>query len=151
MEQFRCSKIDQAGQFDGDLEQTADQVVMSCGLGTALDVGSGEGVLVAALLRRGVDAQGVDVSKVVVARCNKRIPGRFTHGSILSLPFEDDSFHTVVSTYCMEHLAPEDVSKALREIHRVTGLYAFLKIATSQDGDDHGHLTIEGRACGGAP
>ncbi|MED5773885.1 class I SAM-dependent methyltransferase, partial [Enterobacter kobei] len=68
--------------------------VMTCGIGRTLDVGSGEGLLVASLLRRGVDAYGVDVSEVVTAHCNRRMPGRFTQGSVLELPFEDASFQT---------------------------------------------------------
>ena len=129
-----------------DLDRMAEQIVMTCGVGPTLDVGSGEGLLVASLLRRQVDAYGVDVSEVVTARCNRRLPGRFTNGSVLTLPFADASFLTVVSTGCMEHLAPEDVPKALKEIHRVTARYVFLQLRTMQDRDGHSHLTIEGRA-----
>lgn len=140
------SRRDRVGESSGDLEQTADRIAMSCGLAKVLDIGSGEGALVSALLRRGVDALGVDVSSVVVARCHKRIPGRFTLGSVLALPFHDSAFHTVVSTDCMEHLAPEDVPRALKEIHRVVGCYVFLRIATTLDRDNHWHLTVGGRA-----
>jgi len=137
---------DRIGESSGDMDRIAEQIVMTCGVGRTLDVGSGEGRLVASLLRRGVDAYGVDVSEVVTARCNQRMPGRFTHGSVLALPFEDESFQTVVSTDCMEHLAPEDVTKALKEIHRVAGRYVFLRLATTPDRDGHWHLTVEGRA-----
>ena len=140
------SMDDRIGESSGDLEQVADQIVMSCGIGRTLDIGSGEGVLVTALLRRGVDAHGLDVSEVVISRCNQRIPNRFTQGSVLALPFEDGYFQTVVSTDCMEHLAPEDVPMALREIHRIAGRYVFLKLATTLDRDGHWHLTVEGRA-----
>lgn len=137
---------DRIGELSGDMERIAEQVVMTCGFGGTLDIGSGEGGLVMSLLRRDVDAYGVDVSEVVTARCNMRLPGRFIHGSVLELPFADASFQTVVSTDCMEHLAPEDVPKALKEIYRVAGRYVFLQIATTQDRDDHWHLTVEGRA-----
>lgn len=137
---------DRIGESSGDLDQTADQIVTICGVARTLDIGCGEGALVAALLRRSVDAHGLDVSELVVSRCNERIANRFTHGSVLSLPFQDESFHTVVSTDCMEHLAPEDVPCALKEIYRVTGRYVFLKLATTLDRDGHWHLTVEGRA-----
>lgn len=140
------SQGDRIGESSGNLALTAEQIAISCGVGSVLDIGSGEGALVAALLRRGIDAQGVDVSEIVVSRCNQRIPARFTHGSVLSLPFKDRAFRTVVSTDCMEHLAPEDVPRALQEIYRITERYVFLKIATTQDRDDHWHLTVEGRA-----
>jgi 2-polyprenyl-3-methyl-5-hydroxy-6-metoxy-1,4-benzoquinol methylase len=140
------SKPDRIGEFSSDPSKTASQVLMTCGLGNTLDTGCGEGFLVSALLRHGVDAHGVDVSEVVVARCIQRMPGRFTRGSVLSLPFGDGAFHTVVSTDCLEHLAPSDVPDALKEICRVAGRYAFLRIATTQDRDEHWHLTVEGRA-----
>ena len=53
------------------------------------------------------------------------MPERFTRGSVLELPFENAAFQTVVSTDCMEHLAPEDIPKALQEIHRVASRYVF--------------------------
>jgi len=129
-----------------DMDRIAEQIVMTCGIERTLDVGSGEGLLVASLLRRGVDAHGVDVSEVVTARCNRRMPDRFTQGSVLELPFEDGSFQTVASTDCLEHLAPEDVPKALKEIYRVAKRYVFLQIATTNDRDGQRHLTVEGRA-----
>jgi 2-polyprenyl-3-methyl-5-hydroxy-6-metoxy-1,4-benzoquinol methylase len=137
---------DRIDETSGDMDRIGEQIVMTCGIGRILDVGSGEGLLVASLLRRGVDAYGVDVSEVVTARCNRRMSGRFYHGSVLELPFEDASFQTVVSTDCMEHLAPEDVPKALKEIHRVASRFVFLQLATTLDRDGHWHLTVEGRA-----
>lgn len=137
---------DRVGESSGDLLKIADQIVMTCGLGRVLDIGSGEGRLVASLLRRGSDAYGVDVSPTVVSRCNKRMPERFTSGSVLALPFGDDSFETIVSTDCMEHLAPEDVPAALREMYRVCARSVFLRIATTRDRDEHWHLTVEKRA-----
>lgn len=121
------SRADRIGETSSDLVRVADKIVKHCGLGRILDIGSGEGDLVGALLRNGADAHGVDVSSVVVARSNQRIPDRFTCGSVLSLPFSDASFDTLVSTDCLEHLAAEDVPKALAEIHRVANAMFFCK------------------------
>jgi SAM-dependent methyltransferase/tetratricopeptide (TPR) repeat protein len=140
------SRSDRIGETSGELDRVADHVVMCCGLGKILDIGSGEGFLVAALLRRGADAYGVDVSERVIARSNERISDRFTCGSVLALPYADATFDTIVSTDCMEHLAPEDVPKALAEIHRVAVRQVYLRIATTRDRDEHWHLTVEGRA-----
>lgn len=137
---------DRIGESSGDMDRIAEQIVSICGVGCTLDIGSGEGLLVTSLLRRGVEAHGIDVSKVVTARCNKRLPGRFTHASVLALPFGNNSFQTVVSINCIEHLAPEDVPKALKEIRRVAGRYVYLQLATTLDRDGHWHLTVEGRA-----
>lgn len=139
------SRADRIGETSSDLVRAADVVIKHYGLGRILDIGSGEGELVGALLRHGANAYGVDVSAVVVSRSNQRIPDRFTCGSVLSLPFADASFDTVVSTDCLEHLAREDVPKALAEIHRVARRNVFLQIATTRDRDGHWHLTVEGR------
>jgi ubiquinone/menaquinone biosynthesis C-methylase UbiE len=139
-------RSDREGERSGDLKKVAEWITATCGMGMTLDVGSGEGFLVGELLRLGIDAYGLDVSDVVVARSNERWPGRFRTGSILSLPYDDETFQTVVSTDCMEHLVPEDVPAALREMYRVSSRFVLLQIATTQDRDKHWHLTVEGRA-----
>jgi ubiquinone/menaquinone biosynthesis C-methylase UbiE len=137
---------DRVGECSGDLARIASLVIETCGYGTAIDIGCGEGFMVAELLARGIDAVGLDVSAIVVERANKRWPGRIFHGSVLSLPFPEGHFDFVVSTDCMEHLAPADVPVALQEMHRVSSRYVFLQIATTNDRDGHWHLTVEGRA-----
>ena len=139
-------RADRIGSDSCDLCRIAEFVVECCGYGRTLDVGCGEGRLVGELLKLGVDTHGVDVSNVVINRCLARYPERFTQGSVLELPFEDDEFKTIVSTDCLEHIAPEDVSKALKELHRVSKRFVLLQIATTQDRDNHWHLTIEPRA-----
>ncbi|MER2515397.1 MAG: methyltransferase domain-containing protein [Candidatus Accumulibacter phosphatis] len=131
--------------FD-DPEPIARQIVELCGSGRMLDVGCGMGALVRELLAQGVDAQGVDVSPTAVAHCNRYATGRFFSGSILNLPFPDGSFDTVISTDCLEHLAPNDVATALAEIHRICRRQVFLRVATGPDRDGRWHLTIEKRA-----
>lgn len=140
------NSANQRGELNSDFERVAEQIILTCGLGRTLDIGSGQGLLTASLLRRGVDAQGVDVSEIAIAHCNKRMPGRFTCGSVLALPFENSSFDTAVSANCLEKLAPEDVPKALREIYRVASRYALLRIDTSPGVNEHFQLTVEGRA-----
>ncbi len=140
------SSPERVGESSADLSTVSDRIVALCGMGNILDIGSGEGRLVEALLRQGFDAHGIDVSEEVVARSNSRIPGRFHHGSVLDLPFEDNAYFTVVSTDCLEHIAPQDIPSALSEIHRICQKNVLLQIATTQDRDGHWHLTIEGRA-----
>lgn len=130
--------------FD-DPSPIARQILATCGPGRLLDIGSGMGTLVRELLKQGADAFGVDVSSVAAAHCNRYAPGRFFAGSILKLPFQDESFDTLISTDCLEHLAPEDVPLALREMSRVCRRNLFLRIATGPDRDGHWHLTIEKR------
>jgi ubiquinone/menaquinone biosynthesis C-methylase UbiE len=139
------SSDDRCGESSTDRDRIAEQVIRCCGMSRTLDVGSGDGDLVAALLRRGADAEGVDVSDVVIARSSQRIAGRFIQGSVLSLPFQHGSFDTVISTNCLEHLAPSDVPAALAELYRVARRSVFRRIATTQDRNCHGQLTVEDR------
>ncbi len=136
---------DRIGSESLNLSELASKIATVCGVGKMLDIGCGEGKLVGELLELGADAHGVDVSDIVISRCNQRYPSRFTQGSVLDLPYGNASFPTVISTDCLEHLAPQDVPKALSDIYRVAGQYFFLRIATTHDRDNHWHLTVEKR------
>ena len=140
------SQRDHIGETSAELKRVANEILLGCGSGSILDVGSGEGVLVNELLDRGINAVGVDVSEVVVARSNSRTPGRFIHGSILALPFEDVAFESVTSINCLEYLVPDDIPAAFREIHRVAQKTVFLRVATAQSEIDHRLLTVEARS-----
>jgi 2-polyprenyl-3-methyl-5-hydroxy-6-metoxy-1,4-benzoquinol methylase len=137
---------DRVGSVSSDLKSFARVVANHCGTGSVLDIGCGEGFLVGEFLKLGINAQGVDVSKIVIQRASKRFHDRFRHASVLNLPFENESYDTVVSTDCLEHLTPEDVTLALKELHRVSRRFLVLQVATVQDRDEHWHLTVEERA-----
>ncbi|OYX36434.1 MAG: hypothetical protein B7Y99_01470 [Caulobacterales bacterium 32-69-10] len=128
-----------------DPRPIARNIIGALGAGSFLDIGCGMGDLVQALMLDGMDAQGVDVSAVAVAEASRRAPGRFHVGSVLALPFPDASFDNVVSTDCLEHLAPEDVAAALREMRRVARRGAYLVIATRPDRERAWHLTVRDR------
>lgn len=140
------SRTRQMGESGRDAEIIADNLMNTCGFGSILDLGSGKGLLVGTLLRRGLDAKGLDVNPIVVDQCNQRLPGRFFQGSIIALPFDDDAFHTIVSINCMERLAKTDIPLALSEMFRVAKKYVLLQLAISHDTNEHEQLTIEGRA-----
>ena len=129
-----------------DLDQTAEAILSTCGPGRLLDVGSGMGGLVRALLRLGVDATGLDVSQKCVDAANASAPGRFVRGSLLALPYEDGAFETVVSTDVLEHLDEADVPAALAEMARVARRFLFVRVATTPDRDGEWHLTVRERA-----
>ena len=124
----------------------AEQIVYTCGLGKLLDIGSGQGYLVKELLKRGINAYGLDVSNIIIDRCNQSMPQRFTQGSVIDLPFKDESFTTIISTLCLEHLNSQHVVQALSEIYRVAKKFVFFKIATTNDSHDCGQMIVEKRA-----
>jgi ubiquinone/menaquinone biosynthesis C-methylase UbiE len=123
----------------------AGQVEQLCGRGSLLDVGCGMGLLVRTLAARGIDAHGVDPAARPIEEGNRQLAGRFHSGSILLLPFPDNSFDTVSSTDCLEHIAEADVPAALRELHRVARRFAFIQLATKPDRDGRWHLCVHDR------
>src|SRR6266850_2272417 len=91
------------------------------GKGLVCEIGCGPGQIARYLKDRGVTMHGVDVSPEMVrvaARLNPDIP--FTQGDMLALDFPDESLAAVVLFYSIIHIKKEDVTRALREINRVT-------------------------------
>ena len=129
-----------------DPQALANQVLSVCGRGSLLDIGCGMGLLVRTFADQGIDAHGVDIAPRPIEEANRLTPGRFQLGSILSLPFPDESFETVITTDCLQHLAETDVPGALKEIHRVARRFAFVQLATKPDTDGRWHLAIHDRA-----
>ncbi|WP_161805598.1 methyltransferase domain-containing protein [Frateuria defendens] len=113
---------------ESDVVAMADAIVLACGLGNVLDVGSGEGCLVAALLRRDIDAFGLDSDHALVERANVRMPGRFREGDAMAMPFADSSFDVVVSNGCLEWLDQAQIVSALAEMRRVTKRHVVLEV-----------------------
>jgi ubiquinone/menaquinone biosynthesis C-methylase UbiE len=111
-----------------ELAGFAEHVLILCGIGSVLDVGSGNGALVRHLLREGCDAHGVDISHLAVDFSNSRTPGRFVQGNILSIPHPSQSFECVVVSQTLEHLEQADVPDALAELHRVAKRFVVLRV-----------------------
>lgn len=134
------------GDGRGDAIAIARDLVALCASAGILDAGCGTGALVRELLNQGIDAHGIDVSAAAVDRGNLQTPDRLSRASVLALPFPDQSFDTVASVGCLEHLAPRDVSLALAEIHRVCRHHVLLRVSTVPDDEGRWHRTIENRA-----
>jgi len=121
---------------DRDPAALADVVLASCGLSSVLDIGSGNGLLVSALLRRDIDARGLDIDVTKVERANTFMPGRFVHGDVRAMPFADGEFDVVVSNGCLEWLDEADVVSALIEMRRVSRRFVVLDLDVSMvEGD----------------
>jgi SAM-dependent methyltransferase len=81
-----------------------------------LDAGCGSGRNMVDLQRHGA-VTGVELSSTSVALARDRNAGEVVEGSVLEMPFADDSFELAVSLDVIEHL--EDDHGALRELRRV--------------------------------
>lgn len=82
-----------------------------------LDGGSGGGHFSQVASERGADVTSVDVGENLLAQVAKRCDTRRVLGSVLSLPFEAESFDIVLSTEVIEHTP--DPRLGIRELCRV--------------------------------
>ncbi len=95
-----------------------DVVVASLGLSAPariLDAGCGSGRNMVDLARYGT-VTGIELSETSVALARNRGAGEVVSGSVLEMPFAEDSFDLAVSLDVIEHL--EDDLGALRELRR---------------------------------
>ncbi|MBT3667473.1 MAG: methyltransferase domain-containing protein [Opitutae bacterium] len=157
--EHNVAKIDYGRLYDGywalperhgsesfdDATTVASEIMKLLPDGKILDFGCGMGSLVDEFTSRGFDIIGIDPSRKAIEYCQENCEGSFQTGSILHLPFEDESFDTVISTDCLEHIAEEDLTAAIREIARVTKSQVYLRIATRPDRDKKWHLTVKPR------
>ncbi len=99
-----------------------DRVIDGLGIGGGsgppriLDAGCGSGRNMIELARRGT-VTGIELSAPSVEKARARGSGEVIEGSVLEMPFADDSFDLAVSLDVIEHLA--DDRGALRELRRV--------------------------------
>lgn len=89
----------------------------NCGL-EILDAGCGTGANLRFLRRYG-HAVGIDMAPEAVAHSTLGSPGLVAQGSVLSLPFADQSFDLVTSFEVLYHRAVTSELDALREVRRV--------------------------------
>ncbi len=97
------------------------EMVAKSGAQTVLDAGCGEGFVAAYLTSRdpALRLTGIDLSGEAVSYAQTHFGHAisFSQGSILDLPFDDDSFDAVVCSEVLEHLT--DWERALGELKRV--------------------------------
>lgn len=85
-----------------------------------LDLGIGTGNLAGKLLTSGAHLSGVDQSQEMLKQCKNKFPTIDTRiGNVLAIPYPDNHFHFVVSSFTFSHLNPQQQLLALTEIHRV--------------------------------
>ncbi len=94
-----------------------------------LDVGCAMGYVVEALRELGIEAEGTDVSQWAVDHAAPGARGHLFWGNLLHrLPVPDGRYDLVTALETLEHLPPDDVPAALRELRRVTRGYLFATI-----------------------
>jgi ubiquinone/menaquinone biosynthesis C-methylase UbiE len=94
-----------------------------------LEVGCGEGIVLAALAARlpGARFDGLEFDETALEAARRRCPGAtLVRGDACALPFGGQSFDLVVCLEVLEHL-PEP-ARALRELRRVTRAGCLLSV-----------------------
>jgi SAM-dependent methyltransferase len=114
-----------------------DVLEAGCGIGT-------DGVRFAAC---GARYTGLDFSPTALDLARRRfeldgLPGRFVHGSVTALPFEDESFDLVFSHGVIHHV--DDTEDAVREFHRVLKPGGTALVMVYNRGSFNYHVTIMG-------
>ncbi len=81
-----------------------------------LEVGCGRGYLANVLQQQGLDVTACDIA--ISDQLRAKYPDvQFEQGNVEALPFDDDSFDTVVCTHTLEHV--QNLPRAISELRRV--------------------------------
>jgi len=110
-----------------------------------LDIGCGYGSLLIYLQKRvrfRNTVDGLDVSPQMVKHAQREIKKRaldgiiaVRHGKATALPFLDNSFDIVLSTYVIKHLSDDSLLRMLKEVNRVLkpgGRFCFWEVGPSR-------------------
>jgi SAM-dependent methyltransferase len=109
------------------------------GVHQTLDVGCATGLVVEALRELGMDTQGCDVSRYAVDHAVGGARGHVHVGDLLAgLSWPDAAFELVSVLETLEHLPPDQVPAALREVRRVCGGFVYATIPSFGANNDAG-------------
>ncbi|EKD42848.1 MAG: Glycosyl transferase group 1 [uncultured bacterium] len=88
--------------------------------GKLLDIGFGPGHLEKKLSKKSkLTLFGLDISKIAVENARNRLKGKYLVGNIYKLPYMPASFDFILALDILEHLPPEKVFLAYKEIAKV--------------------------------
>jgi demethylmenaquinone methyltransferase/2-methoxy-6-polyprenyl-1,4-benzoquinol methylase len=83
-----------------------------------LDIATGTGTSLKKLVNQGIDLTGLDLSENMLEIARTKYPGvQFVEGSVLKMPFPDNSFDIVTCSFSFRNFGETDV--AIGEIFRV--------------------------------
>lgn len=85
-----------------------------------LDIGTGTGNLAGKFLTRNIKMAAIDQSKEMLKQCRRKFPNMETKlGNFLAIPYLDEDFDFVVTSFAFHHLTHEQKKLALTEMRRV--------------------------------
>lgn len=93
--------------------------IISFNPGRVLEIGIGNGFVSKYLRERGINIKSLDINR-------KLRPD--VAGSVLEIPFIDESFEVVACYEVLEHLPYNEFSNALKEMHRISRKHVILSL-----------------------
>jgi len=101
-------------------------IVLKYKFKSILEIGCSNGIAVKKFKKSRKLSYGIDVSDIATRyAAEKVLVPNCIISSATDIPFKDKFVEAAFSCDCLEHLYPEDVPKAIREIVRVTSKYIF--------------------------
>ena len=94
--------------------------------GNVLDLGSGDGLFLSLLKQKGIEGEGLDISKKGIAKTRAKGLTASLFDFNEPIPFADNTFDTVVMLDVLEHLYAPD--KLLRESVRVSASHVIVGV-----------------------
>ncbi|MGD8458132.1 MAG: class I SAM-dependent methyltransferase [Anaerolineales bacterium] len=99
-----------------------------------LELGHGPGHLQIALLQEGKEVVGIDLSPQMGKICRRRIlkakmQPELVNGSAQQLPFPDDVFDHIISTFPTEYIVAENTISEMHRVLRPGGVFLILPAA----------------------
>ena len=98
------------------LQEKQNVLDLGCGVGNFLKLGNGNIV--------GIDSNHESLKE------SKKYSNKLVNGSILQLPFSNDSFDGINCSHVIEHLFPDDAYRLLQEMNRILKVGGTLVIST---------------------
>ncbi len=100
-----------------------------------LDVGCGDGILAADLIRAGIPhVIGLDLDGQVLERARRRHPGvaiEWRQGDLFDVPFEAGSFDAVVSVATLHHVPADEALARFADLIKPGGVVAVIGLAAN--------------------
>jgi len=123
----------------GFFGEVADRIVADLHPTSVLDAGCAMGFLVEALVKRGVDARGIDISEYAISEVHESVRDRCRVQS-LTEPLEG-RYDLITCIEVVEHIAPQDADAALANLCAATDRLLFS--STPQNYGEPTHLNVQ--------
>lgn len=124
-------------------EKIAQNIIDRFNPKTVLDAGCAMGYLVDALRKKGVEAYGFDISEYAISKVSEEAkPYCFVHSITDKLPDNlPQTFDLVVTIEVLEHLFPEEGTKAIKNLCKYSDTIIFT--STPSDIEDMTHVNVQ--------